>query len=106
MSYLPAPLRWCGVEHPHIAHGYAEPSTAVGVWLSCPGSAGRNVVTTTPLKPEYPPGTVCVRLDGLADEIAARLHDQQCDAPDGCEHDPGEIDAHDARAVVDLLQSL
>jgi hypothetical protein len=49
-----------------------------------------------------PPGTVCVRLDGLADKIAAAIHQSHSGMPD-CDYD-SELPA--AADVVLLLQSL
>jgi hypothetical protein len=53
---------------------------------------------------EWPniPATVCVRLDGLADKIAATIHLSHCGMPD-CDYD-SELPA--AADVVLLLQSL
>jgi hypothetical protein len=98
----PTPMRWCGVEQSHIAHNFAQTETIIGITAHCPGSAGSNTMTTTPLEPDYPNrGTVSVRLDGLADKIAAVLLGK------GSLHGFTIDDFSDnADAVVRLLQSL
>lgn len=38
MSTLVLPPKWCGVEHPHAAHEWVEPSGMSGMYRACPGS--------------------------------------------------------------------
>ncbi len=53
--------------------------------------------------PESRDGTVCVRLDGLADQIAAEIHDELLT----CSHGPlGDDCRYITAKVVVLLQSL
>jgi hypothetical protein len=50
--------------------------------------------------------TVCVRLDGLADKIAAVVHEATCDFGNPCPAGPGDKDDARASAVIALLLSL
>jgi hypothetical protein len=44
MGGLVPPRRWCGVEHPHESHIWAQPSGMTGFYVNCPGSTGAAAV--------------------------------------------------------------
>ena len=34
------PMAWCGIDHPHCAHLWLQPSGITGYYAQCPGSTG------------------------------------------------------------------
>jgi hypothetical protein len=73
-------------------------------WPNYTDDAGVMLDALDAVDPLRAPATVCVRLDGLADKIAARLHQDRCDG--SCLAGPARRDHQWAERLIELLQSL
>lgn len=91
--------------HPYSA---SAPEPPIGP-ASPSGSSTANpsVLSVTPLTHRCnSTGVVCVRLDGLADQIAEAMHAATCDFGSPCITGPSDKDDARASAVLSLLRSL
>jgi hypothetical protein len=87
------------------AIGYAQMRHDPAVWHEALDHALPDMLAAADaVDPLRAPATVCVRLDGLADKIAATIHQDRCAS--ACLAGPAQRDHQWAERLVSLLRSL